>query len=83
MYIYNYDTKTIDQININLPKELIFSEGFNDYIENLPECVEKIIFGLGTKRNNCNYKFEYLLTKEKLFNDFDSISKFNNNSINN
>lgn len=83
MHIYNFDTKTFDQIKINLPKELIFSEGFNDYINNLPECVEKLIFGLATKKNISNYKFENLITKEKLFDDFYSISKFNNNSINN
>lgn len=82
MYICNYDTRTIEQINNNRPTELIFSEGFNDYIDGLPECVEKIIFGLGTKKNNCNNKFEHLIIKEKLFDDYDSISKFNNNSIN-
>lgn len=83
MFVSRYDTRTIDKINFNLEKKLIFSESFNDYIENLPICVEKIIFGLGVKRRNINYKFENLITKENLFNDFDSISKFNNNSINN
>jgi hypothetical protein len=83
MQISTYDTKTIDEINFRLPKELIFSEGFNDYIDNLPICVEKLIFGLGTKKNKCGYGFENLIIKEKLFNDFDSLSKFNNNSINN
>jgi hypothetical protein len=83
MYICNFDTRTIEQIKNNKPIELIFSEGFNDNIYDLPECIEKIIFGLGTKKNNCNYKFEHLVKKEKLFEDYDSISKFNNNSINN
>jgi hypothetical protein len=83
MQISIYDTRTIDQINFKLAKELIFSEGFNDYIDNLPECVEKLIFGLGSKKNKCGYRFENIIIKEKLFNDFDSLSKFNNNSINN
>lgn len=85
MYINTYDTYTIEQININLPNQLIMSESFNEHIENLPLCVEKLIFGLGYKKkiNYSSYDFENIITNENLFNDFDSFSKFNNNSINN